>query len=163
MSATGDYVTALIQLKAGELSLLRSHAGQGLDERLEAFDLFSGLWWPLRQRSPTAPRREVAWLVAKLYAAFPLPLEVGRRLGCEMGACQPAADPGRARFARRFDRMLTLPASQMEPSLRWALGVLSRKRRGVDWVALTDDLSFWESEDTRLAWAEQFIGIHKGR
>ena len=68
MTPTEQYVKVLANLKSGELGLLRKHAGRGLDESVEGFDLFAGLWWPLRARNQCAPRREVAWLIAKLFA-----------------------------------------------------------------------------------------------
>ena len=48
MTATEQFIGVLTDLKTGELGLLRVHAGQGLDESVVGFDLFSGLWWPLR-------------------------------------------------------------------------------------------------------------------
>ena len=80
MTATESYIAVLTSLKAGDLGLLRKHAGQGLDETVDGFDLFAGLWWPLRQRNQRAPRREVAWLVAKLYAFCPIPESPGETL-----------------------------------------------------------------------------------
>ena len=51
MTSTEQYIVNLTQLKEGSLGLLRTHAGRRLDHSLEAFDLFTGLWWPLRQKS----------------------------------------------------------------------------------------------------------------
>ena len=85
MTATEQYVEVLTRLKSGELGLLRTHAGQGLDESVEGFDLFAGLWWPLRAQTQRAPRREVAWLVAKLYAFQPLEHSPGETLARQLG------------------------------------------------------------------------------
>jgi len=74
---TEQYIEYLTRMKAGELGLLRQHAGQGLDETVDGFDLFAGLWWPLRAKSERTPRREVAWLIAKLYAFRPIPRSPG--------------------------------------------------------------------------------------
>ena len=60
MTATEQYIEVLTHLKSGDLGLLRTHSGQGLDETVGGFDLFAGLWWPLRQKNERAPRREVA-------------------------------------------------------------------------------------------------------
>ena len=70
MTPTDRFIERLENLKEGEQSRLRTLAGRSLDERLDGFDLFTGLGWPLRQTSPVAPRRETSWLVAKLFGAF---------------------------------------------------------------------------------------------
>ena len=67
MTATEQFIDVLKTLKAGDRKLLRTHAGLGLDQSVQGFDLFAGIWWPLRQNSSKAPRREVAWLVAKIH------------------------------------------------------------------------------------------------
>lgn len=162
MTPTEQYVNTLTNLKAGELGLLRTHAGQGLDEIVDGFDLFTGLWWPLRAKSKRAPRREVAWLIAKLYAFRPIEHSPGKTLACQLGQCQPVKDTERERFGQRFDRMLAMPLGKMEPELRWALDVIDSQNLKVDWVRLTDELSLWERESTRIKWAEQFLGYKKG-
>jgi len=158
MTPTEQYVDILTRLKTGELGLLRTHAGQGLDESVGGFDLFAGLWWPLRQANQRAPRREVAWLVAKLYASRPIPQSPGDTLARQLRLCQPIKDPARERFRQRFDRMLVLPLDKIEPALHWALDLVASTGRELDWVQLTDDLSIWERESTRIKWAYQFIG-----
>ena len=161
MSATEEYIERLECLKPGELGLLRTHAGQRLDESVEGFDLFTGLWWPLREKSQKAPRREVAWMIAKLYAFRPIPCRADLTLARQLRTCEPKDakdDRAKQRFREKFDELLTLPLGSMEPPLRWALDELRLlKSVGVDWVKLTDDLSIWERESTRLRWAEQFL------
>jgi CRISPR type I-E-associated protein CasB/Cse2 len=156
MSATEQYIDVLTRLKSRELGLLRTHAGQGLDESVDGFDLFSGLWWPLRRTSQKAPRREVAWMIAKLYAFRPIESSPGDTLARQMRRSQPNKDP--ERFQQRFDRMLVLPLDKIEPALRWALDLVASHSGKLDWVKLTDDLSIWERGTTRLTWAEQFLG-----
>lgn len=164
MSPTEEYIARLAALKEGELGLLRTHAGKGLDETIEGFDLFTGLWWPLRQKHPKAPRREVAWLVAKLHAFRPLAHCPDGTLALGLGKCRPRRDWEAAeRFAERFDQMLSMPLWLMESRLQWALNVLAGRNMGVDWVRLTDDLSFWEHESKRLEWAEQYLGAAERR
>ena len=157
MTATEIYIDVLTSLKAGELGLLRKHAGQALDETVDGFDLFAGLWWPLRQRNQRAPRREVAWLIAKLYAFRPVPQSPGETLARQLRRCQPNEGRERERFEQRFDRVLTLPVNKIEPGLRWAIGLLASERCKLDWVTLTDDLSFWQRQSRRLKWAEDFL------
>ena len=50
-----------------------------------------------------------------------------------------------------------LPLDKTEPALQWALDTLAAEGRQLDWVRLTNDLSIWERESTRLRWAEQYI------
>lgn len=157
MTPTEQYVEVLTHLKSGELGLLREHAGQGLDESVEGFDLFAGLWWPLRAKNQRAPRRAVAWLIGKLYAHQPVEHSPGDTLGYQLGRCRPVKKADRKRFAQRFDRMLTLPIDNLEPALQWALDLMASKHLKLDWVRLTNDLSSWERETTRLKWAEQFL------
>ena len=155
----------------GERARLRALCGRGLDASTPGFDLFAGLWWPLRQKNQSAPRREVAWLIAKLFAAFPLPHapEPPANLPAILGRCEPVDDHGRPRFRRRFDVLLCSPLGQLEPHLRWALSVaraeiVARRVTGLDWVKLTDHLSIWDrgaehrlERDIRDLWAEQYL------
>jgi len=157
VSESDRYVGRLSNLKPGDLSLLRTHSGQGLDESVPGFDLFTGLWWPLRQRSPRAPRREVAWTVAKLYASCPVGHCPGRTLAEQLSSCAPNDQRGRGRFIRRFDRMLTLPLREIESDLRWAVSLLGSHGLKLDWVQLTDDLSVWQRESVHLRWAKDFL------
>jgi len=155
MTATEEYIEKVTGMHSGELGLVRTHAGQGLDETVDGFDLFTGLWWPLRAKSERTPRREVAWLIAKLYAFRQIPHSPGEVLARQLGRCQPHQD--KERFTQRFDRMLTLPVGKIEPDLRWALDLLTSKNLKLDRVKLTNDLSVWERQSKRLEWAEQFL------
>ncbi|MGH9433415.1 MAG: type I-E CRISPR-associated protein Cse2/CasB [Terriglobia bacterium] len=157
MTPTERYVEVLTHLKSGELGLLRDHAGQGLDQSVDGFDLFAGLWWPLRAKNQKAPRRGVAWLIAKLYAFRPIEHSPDETLAYQLGRCRPAKNTEVERFEQRFDRMLTLPIDRIEPALQWALDLIASKHLKLDWVSLTNDLSIWERETTRLKWAEQFL------
>ena len=56
MTGTEQYIRVLTRLKTGEFALLRTLAGKRLDDSVKGFDLFAGLWWPLRQRSERAPQ-----------------------------------------------------------------------------------------------------------
>jgi CRISPR type I-E-associated protein CasB/Cse2 len=157
VTATEQYVDVLTHLKSGELGLLREHAGRGLDESVDGFDLFAGLWWPLRERNQRAPRRAVAWLMAKLYAFRPIEHAPGRTLASQLARCRHSRDLQQDPVARRFDRMLTMSIDQIEPALQWALELLASNDLKLDWVQLTDDLSVWGRESIRLKWAEEFL------
>lgn len=158
----------------GERARLRSLAGCGLDEDTPGFDVFTGLWWPLRQKNKSAPPREIAWLVAKLYAASPIPhvrsnADEGPSLAQVLGRSEPREEHARKRFRRRFDSLLCTPLGALEPHLRWALSivrdaVVAGRSQGIDWVELTDHLSVWDrgeehrlQRDIRDIWAEQYL------
>ena len=161
MTATEQYIQVLTHLKSGELGLLRQHTGRGLDETVEGFDLFAGLWWPLRAKNQRSPRRGVAWLIAKLYAFRPIEHSTGQTLAGQLGRCRKDKDPEKDRVAQRFDRMLSLPVDKIEPVLQWALDLIASKHLKVDWVELTNDLSLWERESKRLKWAEEYLKSSK--
>jgi CRISPR type I-E-associated protein CasB/Cse2 len=179
MSQTEEFIRRLQALKEGERSRLRRLVGKPLDETLHGFDLFTGLWWPIREKTPRAPERRSAWLVAKLYAAFPVPhmrkghAELARVLGQSERSLRKEFD--RKRIRRRFDALLQTPLSGLEPHLWWALSILhsgvGRKQvRGLDWVRLLDDLRLWvrgpdkqdkdplrRERDVRDIWAENYL------
>ena len=153
---------------------MRALAGCELDKDVSSFDVFTGLWWPLRRKSQAAPRREVAWLIAKLYAAIPVPHlkssnEKLTTLAQTVGRGEPHEDLAQKRFRRRFNLLLCNPLSGLEPHLRWALSVarqevVARHAMGIDWIQLTDHLSIWDKgeehrlkRDIREIWAEQYL------
>lgn len=156
-SPTTKFIEAIGKLEEGDLGILRSHAGRELDESLPGFDLFAGLWWPIRKMHKNAPRREAAWLVAKLYAFRPMPNDHGATLARMLRKCEPIKKEEGIRFRAAFDRMLGLPISGIEPALQWSLNRIPSERRKLDWVQLTNDLSRWENESIRLAWAEEYL------
>jgi CRISPR type I-E-associated protein CasB/Cse2 len=157
MTATEEFIKVLSNLKEGDLGILRKHAGQGLDESVNGFDLFAGLWWPLRAKSPRVPRRQTAWLVAKLYAFCSISQSPGETIAYQLRRCEPREERERKSFRQRFDELLKLPLDQIEPNIRWALDIIASKELKLDWVKLTDDLSIWQRESTRLKWAEEYI------
>jgi CRISPR type I-E-associated protein CasB/Cse2 len=159
MSATEEFIGKLASLKPGAMGLLRKHAGLPLDESVDGFDLFAGLWWPLREKSQKAPRREVAWLVAKLYAHRPIPHVDGATLAWQLGTLGTADDNAAERRQQKFDELLALPLSRIEPALQWAMSLIAASTNKLDWVRLTDQLSQWERESTRLRWANEYLHL----
>ncbi len=157
MTATQQFIGTLQSLKGGDLGRLRNHAGLRLDESVAGFDLFAGLWWPLREKSQRAPRREVAWLVAKLYAFGQMPQIDGSTLAAQLRRVTPVDDRAAQRWQQRFDELLAFPLGLIEPALQWAIRVVADTGAGLDWVQLTDDLSLWEREEIRLKWAKQYL------
>jgi CRISPR type I-E-associated protein CasB/Cse2 len=178
MSQTPAFIARLtndLKFGSGERAQLGALAGRGLDESVGGFDLFTGLWWPLRQRSAAAPRREIAWLITKLYAAFPVQHDPCERDGPSVLAVilgreerRLPVGPARQRVRQRFDLLLSATLAELEPRLRWALAVvrdavIARRSTGVDWVQLTDHLSIWDrgekhrlGQDIQDIWAEQY-------
>ena len=172
MTQTEKFIDRLRGLKEGDLSLLRRSKGSALDANLPAFDLFTGLWWPLRQESPQTPQRWCAWLAAKLYGSFPFPASE-RPLATAVGLVEPrivrGGQPGgnkdRDRFRGRFDATLTSPGQDLllEPHLCWCLReIADRKPRclAINWPELLDDLWRWERP---LQWRNRRLGVHARR
>ncbi|HPB43158.1 MAG TPA: type I-E CRISPR-associated protein Cse2/CasB [Candidatus Syntrophosphaera sp.] len=158
--STVKFVRSLGELKEGDLGLLRKLRGRRLDESLPGFDLFSGLWWPLRSISPKTPRRKVVWLVTKLFAEFRFEQKKGASLPWLMGRiCRGLKEEKEfPRVLARFDRLLTLELNQLEEPLAQVLAILKRHDiASLDWVALIDDLSAWERESNRAIWSDTFI------
>jgi len=174
MSQTAEYIKRLSALQEGERSQLRRLAGLPLDATLQGFDLFAGLWWPLRAKNQSTPRREPSWLVAKLFGAFSVPhirpdSGDGPTLSEVLARCEPLDEDGRKRFRTRFDALLCSSLSSLEPHLRWALGEIARAVaghvshapdvKGIDWVQLLDDLS--RECDVRDRWAKKYLNAAK--
>ncbi len=103
----------------------------------------------------------MAWLVAKLYAFQPVEHSPGETLAYQLGRCRKDRDPEKDPVTQRFDRLLTLPIGNLEPSLQWAIDLVSSHDLKLDWVRLADDISFWERETTRLKWAKEFLKTSK--
>jgi len=178
MSQTAAFIGRItndIKWGPGERASLRLLAGRGLDVDVDGFDLFTGLWWPLRAKNAAAPRREIAWLVTKLYAAFPIQHERCERDGPTALAVilgreerRLLVDADRERLRQHFDSLLCAELAGIEPDLRWALTAVQRavargRSIGLDWVQLTDDLSVWDRgeehrlrRDVRELWAQQY-------
>ncbi len=162
--STIAFIQSLTNLKEGDLGLLRMHKGSLLDESLPGFDLFTGLWWPLRQKSQAAPRREIAWLIAKLFAEHLFEHKEGENLPLIIGNICSRLEPKKEqpRLRARFDRLLTRDVTQLEQPLSLVMGIMrSHKRTALDWVALTDDLSYWERESKREQWTNIFMKAYR--
>lgn len=161
--STISFIKSLENLGEGDLGLLRQHRGSPLDESLAGFDLFTGLWWPLRSKNKAAPRREIAWLIAKLYAEFRFGQKNMETLPHVMGNICRVLDPKKKKQAiARFDALLTLEVMRLEAPLATVLGILKSQRRdSLDWTALTDDLSIWERESKRKNWVNIFMKAYR--
>jgi len=156
---TQRFIEALRSLKAGDVGRLRQYAGLPLDTSVDGFDIFAGLWWPLRAKSQAAPRREVAWLIGKLYAFRPVPQAAGATLARQVGRHRPRDEKAGRRYQAKFDQLLLTPLARIETALQWALTRIGGEESNLDWVVLTNDLSLWEREETRTRWAREFLGL----
>lgn len=166
---THRYISELIDLKHGDRGRLRMLAGQPLNETVAGFDLFAGLWWPIRQSKDgyKVPRREVAWLIAKIYGYRQVPHTPGLTLARQLSRCwksnkdPTARDQLNRKIGMRFDTLLTLPVGRLEPQLQWALAEIQQAQAGIDWVQLTDDLSGWHRSSVRQRWVDDYLNTTK--
>lgn len=167
LKGTKLFIKRLSSLKEGDLGILRSHAGLELDESLQGFDLFTGIWWPLRNKSNEsngwAPKRRVSWLITKLYAQYPFQQYSEFTLAKQLKQCMlTLKGDDSKRYQSRFDQILLSQFSQLEPHLCWALSSIRQKfgeEAKFNWVQLTNDLSNWDKEDTKIKWANEFLNI----
>lgn len=166
MSATDRFIHNLSELPTAKLAQIRALTGQPLNRSLSGFDLFTGLWWPIREGNPRVPPREVSWLVTKLYAAAPIPHGRGDfyQFPTLLRRCEPRTDLGRKRFRLRFDAILNSSLAHIEPHFSWALRTIrDLPSSHLDWVQLTDDLSYWDRESQktdqpiRTRWASLYL------
>ena len=173
MNPTEQFILRLEALQEGERSRLRRLTGKELDETIAGFDLFTGIWWPLREHSDAAPRRDAAWLVAKLHSAFPVRTSSGGDCGTSLpealGRHEPYGEFAGRYHRQRFDMLLQSPLSRLEQPLRWALSVVAdavehNRCPGLDWVQLLSDISIWDRGkeharrvDIREQWADTYL------
>jgi hypothetical protein len=62
------FVAAVAQLDDRSWGVLVDSANRRLDQDAAAFDIFTGIYWPLRSRDPTVPGRNAAWMALKIMA-----------------------------------------------------------------------------------------------
>ncbi|MDY0319907.1 MAG: type I-E CRISPR-associated protein Cse2/CasB [Candidatus Cloacimonadaceae bacterium] len=156
-SMTEKYVVLLSELGNGELSNLRAMRNRGLDDDLLCFDLFTSLWWPLRESSQRAPQRDIAWLIAKLYASYPIPQKTNMCLPRLMGELAKNNKAQSEQLDRLTDTIVNLSTSSLEPTLGMALNLIRKHYQGMDWVHLTDTLSMWRFHRVRERWGEDYL------
>ncbi len=170
MSLTDTFIRRLERLGEGDLAQLRRLSGHRIDARVQGFDLFVGLWWPLRERSPRAPRRDTSWLIAKIYSSFPIghTSDESMTLATVLGRLEPRSGSAQC-FRRRFDALLQARLGTIEPHLRWALSNATGRgspgqARSLNWTRLLDDLSAWDRgtqhryrRDIRDMWAADYL------
>lgn len=148
MSPTEQFIYSLSEMKDGEKNRFRLAAGTRPDQSTEAFDLFTGIWWPLRQKYQNAPKRETAWVVCSLFSLFSVPHCEGKTIARQLAQLEPLSEREKNRYRVKVNEILNSTISSIPDRLRWALGLLSAHQKEIDWVRLTNDLSIWETGDT---------------
>ncbi len=63
------FVRAAAELDSESWNVLAAAQGRELSADPAAFDIFTGLYWPLRKRDTSLPSRNAAWLALKLMAS----------------------------------------------------------------------------------------------
>jgi hypothetical protein len=135
--------TAVKILMQADWSLLSNAAYQDMHEAPAAFDVFSALYWGLREKKVFGlPSADVAWLILKLMASVP---KRSRNLLTGASFCPYFQLPKRQISER--DRASPYPVSfprglRLEAALRNILLNNSRKRNPepVDWIGLCNGL-----------------------
>lgn len=67
-AGAATFVRLAGELDAASWSVLAQAADKSLNHSPAAFDIFTGLYWPLRNKDRTCPSRNAAWLALKLMA-----------------------------------------------------------------------------------------------
>jgi CRISPR type I-E-associated protein CasB/Cse2 len=171
MNGSQFFVDALEHLNPTSLSLLRRSTGQSLAESVPAFDLFTAIFWPLRERY-RGLSRQACWRVATLYSWHPQPFGTDD-LGLGLGRLVPFGYRDvdvreRKRQRRWFEALLTSDGAGLDAVLKHAVGRLARHRIPIDWRQLLEDLTVWRSSRhvTQIKWATSYYlvtnqgGIH---
>jgi hypothetical protein len=131
--------TAVSFLSHADWGELSNAAYKDMHDSPAAFDLFSGLYWGLRDRRAAGlPSKNVLWLIFKLMAAVPHCMRLPR---ANATFCPLSYVPKRqidGRYPRSFPQ-----GRHLEASLRSALDRNMRKREpeNVDWAGLCHGLN----------------------
>lgn len=131
------FVAAAAGLDYGSWNVIANAAQKGLAVDPAAFDVFTGIYWPLRTKDPSAPSRNAAWVALKLMASAGDQRPVRGRLS---GAFRPwehlelAASPAKK---KRYPRAVP-DAGRLEAELRGIIRAAAIKTPSVrvDWAGL---------------------------
>jgi hypothetical protein len=131
------FVRLAAELDAASWAVVEQAANKALDHSPAAFDIFTGLYWPLRNKDRTLPSRNAAWLALKLMATAGRLRPVASRTS---GPHQPWRDlalrdsPAKGRVYTR-----AVPVGRhLEAALREAIRRHAQKPSpaGIDWPGL---------------------------
>ena len=135
-------------LSHSDWSVLAGAAYKGANESPAAFDILTGLLWPMRAVTTGLPSRNVAWLVLKLMASVPARARTpGGRDTFSPLKDLPKRQPSlrnSTKGASHFDEYpISLPTGQrLESQLRASIAKNIEKRppQAINWVGLCHDL-----------------------
>jgi len=163
MTVSQRYIAKLEALGPGDRGLLRSCADAPLNQDVIGFDLFTALWWALRNETPRVPAREPSWLVAKLFPWNPIIAGRGS-VATGLARLAPRRPEDYRRQRARFESLLSATGRSLEPPLREAIRRLHNEGVGIDWVSLLDDLTGWDKPGKwpQRKWAEEWHYAVKG-
>jgi CRISPR type I-E-associated protein CasB/Cse2 len=161
------FLNRLKELPASDLKLLRENTGGTPGSDVRAFDLFTEIFWELRQKHKQL-NKETCWLVATLYswhsheshdAQYGSLASVLKRV--HQKTCRN--DESKKTAQNRFIRMLNLPRKELGPPLADVLRLFNRQGLAVYWPRLLDDLSRWNDPDRSVqqCWEQEYQSSRK--
>jgi len=136
------FVSAVAQLDGTAWGILANAAGRSMDEDPAAFDIFTGVYWPLRNKHSTLPSRNAAWMALKLMATAgrgrPLPSNRSGSFQPWMHL-NPAASPAKQ---KRYPRAVPT-GSRLEAELREIIrkSIAESPPKKIDWPGLCQFLN----------------------
>jgi hypothetical protein len=134
------FAKAAARLKDREWALVASVADGSLGDSAAAFDVFTSIYWPLRNREASVPSREAAWMTLKLMAT------ARNREHSSSGSVRPwealvlhqPEQRSRNGMVRAYPRRIPRSA-QLEQELR---KIIHRNAdRSIDWAGLCQFLT----------------------
>lgn len=132
-------------LSFNDWATLSNVAYKVMDYSIAAFDVFSGLYWGLRnKKSAGLPSRNVAWLMLKLMAGVPASVRVIRSDATFSPLQFLLKRQVSVRNGGKFSYPVSFPLGpRLEAALRDALSRNMRKRHpeSIDWIGLCNSLN----------------------
>lgn len=138
---------AIFHLSEKDWLALHKAAFRRMDQVPAAFDLFSAVYWGVRNQNHPVPPREMAWLLLKLMACVPVKFrkihqEAGFNPFSQIATIQNA--PPKKQGNKTFHYPLRIPKGRrLEETLRQILMAHSKQKSPspIDWVGLADHLN----------------------
>jgi len=137
------FVRATATLPPGAWAVMAEAADRSMDENPAAFDVFTSIYWPLRNHHTSLPDRQAAWMALKLMAS------AGKHRPGSQGFGGPSTQPwtsiqinqpkGRTGRGRIVTYPRKIPSGRLlEPELRRIIQRAGSQHpdRGIDWSGL---------------------------